>query len=77
MPDLFSAEAIHASMQEAFAALPPKKRGAFIIDATVEDGTAQARLLAVQRIKGTWIVMAEARYDGAHVSGKVTVAGSW
>lgn len=77
MSDIFSPsklrKAVHASLDDATAALPPGKRGAVLIDATQD----RVRALLVFKAGDAWTVAAEAQYDGEAVAGKVAVAGSW
>jgi hypothetical protein len=77
MSDLFSPsslqKAVHDSLEQATAAIPPGKNGAILVDATTE----RVQVLLAERVGESWTFSVGVAYDGNHVSGKVAVAGSW
>lgn len=82
-PDIFSPaalqKAVHASLDEAVAAIRPGHTKAVLIDGTYSaaDG-AGLRALYIQRTKKGWDVLLEGAYNGADgLSGGVKVAKSW
>lgn len=67
--------AVHATLDEATAALPAGKNHAVLIDAT---GPTQAQVLFVQRAPKGWQVVLQGDWEGnLHVSGKVTAMKAW
>lgn len=79
---IFSPEAlakrVHATLDEATAAIPEGRHHAVILDATVQDGQPEVRALYVQRTAGGWDVSLEGAWSGrGHVSGKVALLKSW
>lgn len=83
MADAFSpanlAKAVHATLDEATAAIPEGKHNAVLFDGTYSkaDG-AEFRALFVHRTDGGWTVMAEGDYTGpGGIAGKVATAKSW
>ena len=77
MPNIFSlantAKSVHASIDEALLAIPKGKRSAVLIDATNE----RVQMLLAIRAGDNWQIAGGAVYDGAHVAGRVSLAGSW
>jgi hypothetical protein len=77
MPDIFTAanlaKSIHASLDDATAAIPAGKKSAVLIDATNE----RVRMLLALKAGDNWTIAGEMAYDGDRVLGKVSVAGSW
>lgn len=77
MPDIFSPanlqKAVHDTLDQALTAIPDGKRSAVLVDATNE----RVQLLLAIRAGETWTIAGGAVYDGAHVQGRVAIAGSW
>ena len=77
MSDFFSpaqlAKSVHATLDEATAAIPPSRKSAVLIDATQE----RVRLLLAIKAGDNWTIAGGGDYDGKHVQGKISVAGSW
>jgi len=77
MPDFFSpanlAKSVHDTLDEATAAIPPGRKSAILIDATNE----RVRMLLAIKAGDNWTIAGGADYDGAHVTGRVSIAGSW
>lgn len=83
MADTFSpahlAQAVHATLDEATAAIAPGKHNAVLIDGTYSatDG-ASLRGLWVRRTDSGWTTVLEGSVDKSHgVAGKVATAKSW
>jgi hypothetical protein len=78
MPDIFSPEAfqraVHASIGDAFQAIPHGKRGALLIVAD-ERGT---ELMLAAKLGDHWQLAAGGgkTWDGS-IQGKIAIAGSW
>jgi hypothetical protein len=68
-----TAKSVHATLDEALLAIPDGKRSAVLIDATNE----RVQMLLAIRAGAHWQIAGGAVYDGDHVTGHVTVAGSW
>ncbi len=71
--------ALHATLPDAFAAIPDGKSHAIIFDGTYTtvDGPAM-RALYVQRAPDGWNVVLEGVYDKpGGVAGKVAIAKAW
>lgn len=72
------AQATHADVDSALAAIPAGHTGALLIDGTVINGTHPvAQALIVQKIGGNWVAMASGIWDGHHTVGKVAIGASW
>jgi hypothetical protein len=79
MSDLFNqdvlARAVHNSLEEAYAALPPGKSHAVLLDASTDHGV---RAMFVQRVGGGWEVAAQGEWSGrGHLAGKVVALKAW
>jgi hypothetical protein len=83
MSDLFSPaatmKAVHATLDEAVAAIPPGKHNAVLIDGTYSDTDgATVRGLWVRRTDSGWITVLEGKVDRVHgLAGQVATAKSW
>lgn len=83
MTDIFSpkntANAIHATLGEAFAAIPEGRSHAVIFDGTYTEADGpEGRVLYVQRAADGWDVILGGGYTvPTGVSGRVAVAKSW
>lgn len=77
MPDIFSpenlAKSVHQTLDEATAAIPDGKRVAVLVDATQD----QVHVMLAMRAGDHWRLSGTAGWDGAHVAGRIAVAGSW
>lgn len=67
-------KAVHDTLDEATAAIPPGDSAALLIDGTTE-GKAQI-LFAVKAGNG-WNLGTGVSYDGHHVAGKVSLLRTW
>jgi hypothetical protein len=79
MPNAFDpssvAKSVHDSLEEAYAALPPGKSHAVLVDASTDSGV---RALYVQRVGDGWNVALEGEWRGrGHAAGKVTALKAW
>lgn len=83
MSDIFRqdviARAVHASLDEATAAIPPGKHHAVLFDGTYSDATgASMRAVFVRRTDSGWKAELAGAYSGpGGVASKVTIAKSW
>ena len=83
MSDLFTpantAKAIHATLGDAFAAIPEGKSHAVIFDGTYSEADGpEGRALYVQRAPDGWNIVLGGGYSVPEgVSGKVAIAKSW
>ena len=82
MSDIFSPaqlrKAVHASIDDAQAAIKPGHTKALILDGTyTDDDGAGVRALYIQRTSTGWAVLLEGRYNGSDgLGGAVKVAWS-
>lgn len=74
-----TAKAIHATLDDAFAAIPDGKRHVVLFDAThtQEEGFG-ARVVYAERTTSGWGIVGQLAYDKPHgIAGKVATAKSW
>jgi hypothetical protein len=72
-------KAVHATLNDAFAAIPVGRNHAVLVDATASqaDGVA-ARVLYVQRAPKGWNIVLQVGYDAEHgLSSGVGTFKSW
>jgi hypothetical protein len=74
-----TAKAIHASLDDALAAVPEGKSNVVLVDGTYSRETgAAARALWLRKTDSGWNVLLEGRVDSTHgIAGKVATAKSW
>lgn len=76
MPNPFdpsnTAHSVHDTLEDAYAAIPPGKRRALIVDASTKDRAVTA--LYVERLDHGWSVALDGEWrGGAKVDGKVAL----
>jgi hypothetical protein len=64
------ADAVHATLDDAYAAIPPGKTHAFLLDATLQDRSA--RVMYVQKVGDGWNLAGKVEW---HVGDKQPTAG--
>lgn len=73
-----TARSVHATLDEALAAIPPGHDGAFMLQGTEVDGQPALQALIATRIGANWSVAAGATWaGGTHYSAEVALMGSW
>lgn len=83
MPNIFDAastlKAVHDTLDEAQAAIPPGKNNAVLIDGTYSTAEgAGLRGLWIHRTESGWSTIFEGSVDRAHgIAGKVAAAKYW
>lgn len=73
-----TSKAIHATLDQALATIPPGKRGALLMQLDLANGTPVAHFTVAGHIDGNWEVAAGGAWDGkATPSAQIAVMGSW
>lgn len=74
-----TAKAIHASIDDAFAAIPEGRTHVLFFDATLaEDDSSGARVVYAQKTASGWGIVLQGAYDQPHgISGHIATAKSW
>jgi hypothetical protein len=69
-----TAQSVHASLDEAFKAIPDGKRGALLMTANTHGGSA----MLAARINGTWQIAAGGTWSQSEKpQGQIAVLGTW
>lgn len=79
MSDIFGqsniTKAVHDTLEAAYAAIPPGKSHALLVDASTESGV---RALYVQRMPEGWNVALQGDWHGGdHVAGRIALLKAW
>ena len=72
-----TAAAVHATMDQALAVIPPGKRGALLGQVVETANGPQAEAIFVEKISTGWAVTLGGAFDKTGPSAKFGVMGSW
>lgn len=71
-------KAVHASLDQALATIPPGKRGALLMQVQMVNGTPMAGFTVAGHINGNWEIAAGGSWDGkTKPSAQIAVMGAW